>query len=159
MSIYNDLTGLRWLRKYFKGRERHAYLGLESWAERGIAVYFMSPPATGAVERIAALYAIEKEIRGRLPTSDAAFATPAAAAPARRDARVAGKSLSKLSRKSDTSAAIHYALARWDASRAIAMMADRVPHRGRSMRSGGCGALRFTRRHNSPVHGAEPAAR
>jgi hypothetical protein len=77
VSIYNDLAGLRWLRKYFKGRERHAYLGLESWAERGIAVYFMSPPATGAVERIAALYAIEKEIRGRLPTSDAAFATPA----------------------------------------------------------------------------------
>ena len=115
ISVYNDLTGLRWLRKYFKGRERHAYLGLESWAEPGIAVYFMPPPATGAVERIAALYAIEKEIRGRLPTSDAAFATPARGPLL--DAMHAWQetSLSKLSRNSDTSAAIHYALARWDA--------------------------------------------
>jgi len=32
MSIYNDLTGLRWLRKYFIGRGRHPYLGLGSWA-------------------------------------------------------------------------------------------------------------------------------
>jgi len=32
MSIYNDLTGLRWLRKYFTGRGRHPYLGLGSWA-------------------------------------------------------------------------------------------------------------------------------
>ena len=42
-GIYNDLTGLRWLRKYFKGRERHAYLGLESWAGSGIAVDVMLP--------------------------------------------------------------------------------------------------------------------
>jgi len=39
ISVYNDLTGLRWLRKYFKGRQRHTYLGLESWAGPGIAVY------------------------------------------------------------------------------------------------------------------------
>jgi hypothetical protein len=32
MSIYYDLTGLRWLRKYFIGRGRHADLGLGSWA-------------------------------------------------------------------------------------------------------------------------------
>ncbi len=32
MSIHNDLTGLRWLRKYFKGRDGHAYLGLGPWA-------------------------------------------------------------------------------------------------------------------------------
>ena len=46
-SVYNDLTGLRWLRKYFKGRERHAYLGLESWAGPGIAVDFMLPQILG----------------------------------------------------------------------------------------------------------------
>jgi hypothetical protein len=32
MSIYKDLTGLRWLRKYFKSRGRHVYLGLGAWA-------------------------------------------------------------------------------------------------------------------------------
>jgi len=32
-SVYNDLTGLRWLRKYFDGRGRRTYLGLDSWAE------------------------------------------------------------------------------------------------------------------------------
>jgi hypothetical protein len=72
-----------------------------------------SPIATEAVERIAPLYAIEKEIRGRSPDT-------------RREIRNARArplldamhswlevSLSKLSRKSDTAAAIHYALARW----------------------------------------------
>jgi hypothetical protein len=33
ISIYNDLTGLRWLRKCFKSRGSQPYLGLESWAE------------------------------------------------------------------------------------------------------------------------------
>src|SRR5258707_15876135 len=32
IRVYNDLTGLRRLRKRFKSRERRAYLGLESWA-------------------------------------------------------------------------------------------------------------------------------
>jgi len=32
ISICNDLTGLRWLRKSFKVRERRACLGLGSWA-------------------------------------------------------------------------------------------------------------------------------
>jgi hypothetical protein len=31
--VYNDLTGLRWLRKYFGGRGRCTYVGLDSWAE------------------------------------------------------------------------------------------------------------------------------
>ena len=74
-----------------------------------------SPIATEAVERIAALYAIENEIRGRAPDE-------------RRQVRQARSrplldamhgwleaSLAKLSKKSDTSAAIRYALARWDA--------------------------------------------
>jgi transposase len=74
-----------------------------------------SPIATEAVERIAALYAIESEIRGRAPDE-------------RRQVRQARSrplldamhdwlesSLAKLSKKSDTSAAIRYALALWDA--------------------------------------------
>jgi transposase len=74
-----------------------------------------SPIATEAVERIAALYAIESEIRGRAPDE-------------RRQVRQARSrplldamhdwleaSLTKLSKKSDTSAAIRYALALWDA--------------------------------------------
>ena len=74
-----------------------------------------SPIATEAVERIAALYAIESEVRGRAPDE-------------RRQVRQARSrplldamhdwleaSLAKLSKKSDTSAAIRYALALWDA--------------------------------------------
>ena len=74
-----------------------------------------SPIATEAVERIGALYEIEKEIRGRSPDE-------------RREVRNARSrplldslhewleaSLTKLSKKSDTSAEIRYALARWDA--------------------------------------------
>ena len=74
-----------------------------------------SPIATEAVERIAPLYGIEEEIRGRSPDE-------------RREVRNARSrpllaaihewleaSMAKLSKKSDTSAAIRYALARWDA--------------------------------------------
>jgi hypothetical protein len=34
ISIYNNLTGLRWLRKCFKSRGRQSYLGPGSWAGR-----------------------------------------------------------------------------------------------------------------------------
>ncbi len=44
MSIYNDLTGLRWLRKYFIGRGRHAYLGLGSWAGCTAVLHAASSP-------------------------------------------------------------------------------------------------------------------
>jgi hypothetical protein len=33
ICVYNDLAGLRWLRKCFKSRGRQAYLGPRSWAE------------------------------------------------------------------------------------------------------------------------------
>lgn len=74
-----------------------------------------SPIATEAVERIGALYAIEKEIRGRPP--DERRGVRNTRSRPLLDAMHAWleTSLSKLSRKSDTSAAIHYALARWDA--------------------------------------------
>ena len=74
-----------------------------------------SPVAAEAMERIAALYAIEKEIRGH-------------AAGERREVRgtrarpLLGslkqwleETLGKLSRKSDTALAVRYALSRWDA--------------------------------------------
>lgn len=74
-----------------------------------------SPVAAEAMERIAALYAIEKEIRGHV-------------AGERREVRNAQarplldslkqwleETLGKLSRKSDTALAVRYALSRWDA--------------------------------------------
>jgi len=74
-----------------------------------------SPVAKEALERIAQLYGIEKEIRGRSPAE-------------RREARLARSrpllesmhawlkaTMAKLSRKSDVAVAIHYALDRWTA--------------------------------------------
>ena len=74
-----------------------------------------SPIATGAVERIGALYEIEHEIRGRSP-DERRLVRQARSRPlldAMHDWLEA--SLAKLSKKSDTSTAIRYALARWDA--------------------------------------------
>ena len=74
-----------------------------------------SPVATEAIERIAQLYAVEKEIRGR-PPEERRLIRNARASPllaALRD--WLHTSLSKLSRKSETAAAIAYALGRWPA--------------------------------------------
>ena len=74
-----------------------------------------SPVATEALERIGALYAIEKEIRGRPSEERCEVRT------ARSKALLASlrqwfeTTLPKLSRKSDTTAAIRYALSLWDA--------------------------------------------
>jgi transposase len=74
-----------------------------------------SPIATEAVARIAALYAIEKDIRGR-PPDERREVRNSRARPLLESMRTwLETSLAKLSRKSDTTAAIHYALARWDA--------------------------------------------
>jgi len=74
-----------------------------------------SPLATEALARIGALYAIEQEIRGRPPDQRQqvrkARAQPLLAA--LRQWFV--ESLTKLARKSATTAAIRYALARWEA--------------------------------------------
>jgi transposase len=80
-----------------------------------LEVAHKSPVAAEALERIAALYAIEKEIRGRPPDE-------------RRDVRNTRsrplleslkqwleETLGKLSRKSDTAMAVRYALGRWEA--------------------------------------------
>jgi transposase len=74
-----------------------------------------SPIATEAIERIAHLYAIEKEIRGRSP-DERRRVRNARARPLVESMRLWLKaSLATLSRKSDTAAAIHYALSLWDA--------------------------------------------
>ncbi len=71
--------------------------------------------ATEAVERIAPLYKIEEEIRGRSPDERRAVRN-AKARPLLESMRDwLEASLSKLPRKSETAAAIHYALGRWDA--------------------------------------------
>jgi transposase len=73
-----------------------------------------SPIATEAVERIAALYLIEKEIKGRSPDQRRVVRT-ARAKPLFDDMRRwLEQALTQLTPKSETAAAIHYALALWD---------------------------------------------
>jgi hypothetical protein len=74
-----------------------------------------SPVASEALERIAALYGIEKEIRGR-PAEERQRVRNTRAKPLLESLRQWFEAtLPKLSRKSDTTAAIRYALSRWDA--------------------------------------------
>ena len=72
-----------------------------------------SPIAKEALDRIAALYGIEKEIRGR-PPDERKQIRMARAGPLLDSLNAWFKeSLSKLSKKSEVTAAIHYALGRW----------------------------------------------
>ena len=72
-----------------------------------------SPIAKEALERIAALYGIEKQIRGRPPDERRQIRT-AQARPLLQSLHAWFKeSLGRLSRKSDVTLAIHYALGRW----------------------------------------------
>ncbi len=74
-----------------------------------------SPVASEALERIAALYAIEKEIRGQ-PPEERQQVRNARAKPLLDSLRQWFETmLTQLSRKSDTTTAIRYALSRWDA--------------------------------------------
>ena len=76
---------------------------------------YQSPIAAEAVERIAALYLIEKEIKGRSPDQRRAVRT-ARAKPLFDDMRRwLEQALTQLTPKSETAAAIHYALGLWDA--------------------------------------------
>ena len=80
-----------------------------------IHVAHASPITTEAIERIAALYALEKEIRGSTPELRRE-ARGARAAPLLASLHAWFEAtLAKLSKKSDTAAAIRYALARWRA--------------------------------------------
>jgi len=74
-----------------------------------------SPVAAEALERIAALYAIEKEIRGH-PAKQRCEVRNARARPLLESLRQwLEETLGKLSRKSDTAMAVRYALGRWNA--------------------------------------------
>jgi transposase len=74
-----------------------------------------SPIAKEAIERIAELYAIESEIRGR-PPNERQQVRQARARPLLESLHAwLETSLAKLSRKSDTTAAVKYALVLWDA--------------------------------------------
>jgi len=76
-----------------------------------------SPIATKAIERIAALYRIEKEIKGR-PPEERRMIRSARAKPLFDDMRRwLEHALTQLAPKSETAAAIHYALGLWDALR------------------------------------------
>jgi len=74
-----------------------------------------SPIATEAVERIAALYRIEDDVRGRPPDERQQLRNLRSRPLIECMRQWLEDSLAKLSKKSDTSAAIRYALARWDA--------------------------------------------
>jgi len=78
-----------------------------------LAEAHQSPIAREALQRIAQLYGIEKEIRGR-PPEERRQIRKARARPLLDSLSAWFKeSLGKLSRKSDVSAAIHYAIGRW----------------------------------------------
>jgi transposase len=74
-----------------------------------------SPVAAEAIERVAALYAVEKEIRGH-PADERRKARNERARPLLDSLKQwLEETLGKLSRKSDTALAVRYALSRWDA--------------------------------------------
>jgi transposase len=74
-----------------------------------------SPVAAEALERIGALYAIEKEIRGRSPEQRREVRNQQARPLLESLKQWLEATLCKLSRKSDTALAVRYALGRWEA--------------------------------------------
>jgi transposase len=74
-----------------------------------------SPVAQEALERIAALYAIEKEIRGHPPNERREIRQTRARPLLQSFRQWLEGCLTKLSQKSDTTAAVKYALGRWEA--------------------------------------------
>jgi transposase len=80
-----------------------------------LLVAHKSPVAAAAVERIAELYAIEKEIRGRLPEERREIRNTRSRPLLESLKQWLEETLGKLSRKSDTALAVRYALGRWEA--------------------------------------------
>ena len=74
-----------------------------------------SPVAAEALERIGALYAIEKEIRGRSPEERREVRNERSRPLLESLKQWLEATLGKLSRKSDTALAVRYALGRWEA--------------------------------------------
>lgn len=119
--------------KEFRGTlQADAYAGFEKLYENGriqeaacwahvrrkfydLHVAHASPAAKEAIERIAALYAIEDEIRERPPDERKQVRNRRAQPLLESLRQWFEATLPKLSRKSDTTAAIRYALFRWEA--------------------------------------------
>lgn len=80
-----------------------------------LLVAHKSPVAAEALERIGALYAIEKEIRGRSPEQRREVRNQQARPLLESLKQWLDATLGKLSRKSDTALAVRYALGRWEA--------------------------------------------
>jgi transposase len=80
-----------------------------------LLVAHKSPVAAEAVERIAGLYAIEKEIRGRPPEERREIRNTRSRPLLESLKQWLEETLGKLSRKSDTALAVRYALGRWAA--------------------------------------------
>ena len=80
-----------------------------------IQVAHKSAVAMEALERIGALYAIEKEIRGRSPEERRAVRNERSRPLLESLKQWLEETLTKLSRKSDTAMAVRYALGRWEA--------------------------------------------
>ncbi len=80
-----------------------------------LQVAHASPIAAAAIERIAALYAIESEIRGRPPEERLQVRSTRARPLLESLHQWLEKTLSQVSRKSEIAAAIRYALSRWRA--------------------------------------------
>jgi hypothetical protein len=74
-----------------------------------------SPVAKEALERIAQLYAIEEEIRGRLPAERLTVRQTRSRPLLDQMQQWLKATIAKMSRKSDVAMAIHYALERWRA--------------------------------------------
>jgi transposase len=80
-----------------------------------LQVAHKSPVAMEALERIAALYVIEKEIHGRAPEERGEIRNARSRPLLGSLKQWLEETLGKLSRKSDTAAAVRYALGRWEA--------------------------------------------
>jgi hypothetical protein len=80
-----------------------------------LQVAHQSPVAQEALERIGALYVIESEIRGRPPDERRAIRQTRARPLLESLRQWLEGCLTKLSQKSDTTAAVKYALGRWEA--------------------------------------------
>jgi len=80
-----------------------------------IQVAHKSAVATEALERIGALYAIEKEIRGRSPEERRAVRSERSRPLLESLKQWLEETLVKLSKKSDTAMAVRYTLGRWEA--------------------------------------------
>ena len=119
-----------------------------------LEVAHKSPVAAEALERIAGLYAIEREIRGRPPDERREVRNTRSRPLLESLKQWFEETLGKLLRKSDTAMAVRYALGRWEALLLGVTSHRRVDHRrrnhGRHARTGRvCGHRHLRAQHSS----------